>query len=48
MTNQTITDQIAIHTSGLTKHYGDVHALVDLVEAGPEHELVPVAAWDWR
>ena len=25
-----MTDQIAIHTEGLTKHYGDVHALVDL------------------
>ncbi|MEN8114954.1 MAG: ABC transporter ATP-binding protein [Actinomycetota bacterium] len=25
-----MTDQIAIHTDGLTKHYGDVHALVDL------------------
>jgi ABC-2 type transport system ATP-binding protein len=23
-------EQIAIHTAGLTKHYGDVHALVDL------------------
>ena len=25
-----MTDHIAIHTAGLTKHYGDVHALVDL------------------
>ena len=25
-----MTDQIAIHTEGLTKHYGDVEALVDL------------------
>jgi ABC-2 type transport system ATP-binding protein len=25
-----MTDQIAIHTEGLTKHYGDVRALVDL------------------
>ncbi len=25
-----MTDQIAIHTEGLTKHYGDVQALVDL------------------
>ncbi len=25
-----MTDQIAIYTDGLTKHYGDVHALVDL------------------
>jgi ABC-2 type transport system ATP-binding protein len=25
-----MTDQIAIHTDGLTKHYGDVEALVDL------------------
>ena len=25
-----MTDQIAIQTEGLTKHYGDVHALVDL------------------
>lgn len=25
-----MTDQIAIHTSGLTKHYGDVKALIDL------------------
>ncbi len=25
-----MTDQIAIHTEALTKHYGDVHALVDL------------------
>ncbi|MDH3261539.1 MAG: ABC transporter ATP-binding protein [Acidimicrobiia bacterium] len=25
-----MTDQIAIHTEKLTKHYGDVHALVDL------------------
>ena len=25
-----MTSQIAIHTEGLTKHYGDVHALVDL------------------
>jgi ABC-2 type transport system ATP-binding protein len=25
-----MTDQIAIHTDGLTKHFGDVHALVDL------------------
>ncbi len=25
-----MTDQIAIHTAGLTKHYGDVRALVDL------------------
>ncbi len=25
-----MTDQIAIHTDGLTKHYGDLHALVDL------------------
>jgi ABC-2 type transport system ATP-binding protein len=25
-----MTDQITIHTEGLTKHYGDVHALVDL------------------
>ncbi len=25
-----MTDHIAIHTERLTKHYGDVHALVDL------------------
>lgn len=25
-----MTDQIAIHTDGLTKHYGKVHALIDL------------------
>ncbi|NNC92497.1 MAG: ATP-binding cassette domain-containing protein, partial [Acidimicrobiia bacterium] len=25
-----MTEQIAIHTDGLTKHYGDVEALVDL------------------
>jgi ABC-2 type transport system ATP-binding protein len=25
-----MTDQITIHTAGLTKHYGNVHALVDL------------------
>ena len=31
-----MTDQIAIHTEGLTKHYGDLEALVDLdLEYGP-------------
>ncbi len=25
-----MTDQVAVQTIGLTKHYGDVHALVDL------------------
>ena len=25
-----MTDQVAIHTEGLTKHYGDVKALIDL------------------